>query len=285
MSFSLIKPDEATLRYDPLDVYESAIRFLSDVVFAGLVKRIPIDFAPVKGAPPLIPLVPALKWLTTLFNADLITENQRQPDFLSHQLHQMKVWCLPPILHDTNGLIRDPINGKYWTEIRSGILSTIGTLESFGKANTANALATVPKLTARVLFSVYGIPKKLTKAFFIVVQVEEFWSMITALKDWVDRHNVALKVELISNPDATPLHGKLLVLTTPKSDGVQQVAEAKVLQTKIREKKTIVNPEQLISSRRQEDGRVTVSAHSLFSRRRPVIKIEEAQSDNNLGQH
>lgn len=74
MNIPLIKPKDATIRLDFLNHFEWLSRFASNVIYAGLAKRVPIDLKPPKDTPPLIPLSPTLQLGTEILRSDLDKE-------------------------------------------------------------------------------------------------------------------------------------------------------------------------------------------------------------------
>ncbi len=74
MNVPLIKPEEATIRFDLSNRFEWISRFVANVIYAGLAKRIPIDFKRPEDEPPLIPLSPTLQLGTEVLRSDIPKE-------------------------------------------------------------------------------------------------------------------------------------------------------------------------------------------------------------------
>ncbi len=74
MNIPLIKPEEATIRLDFLNRFEWISRFVANVIYAGLAKRVPIDLKPPKNEPPLISLSPTLQLGTEVLRSDIPKE-------------------------------------------------------------------------------------------------------------------------------------------------------------------------------------------------------------------
>ncbi|CEG58939.1 hypothetical protein [Legionella fallonii] len=127
MNIPSVKPEDATIWPDPLNTYEWICRFISNVIFAGLIKRIPIDFKRPKDVPPLIPLSSALQFMTAALRSDLKKEDSSPvtepvvPLVASRDLvvlptksqaltvQPKEPWKLPSSLQRFEGVVNDPI--------------------------------------------------------------------------------------------------------------------------------------------------------------------------------
>lgn len=210
MTLPLVQPTDASLPIDPLNIYEAVCRFIADVLFSGLLKRVPIDFKADKNAKALIPLTPTLRLATRLLNSDLETEHPVNFSYFSNTTNKLKIILLPPIFQSTTGFINDPLLAKYWPVLRSGIISSIDDIKSVGKARSLATIAWAPKSVATALYVIVGLPKKLTRVLLMLSQEEDFWHLMDGLKAWFERHNVTYEVALVKNPSRA-LHGDNLL--------------------------------------------------------------------------
>lgn len=188
MKIPLVEDKDATFWIDPLNVYERICRFMADVIFAGLMKRVPIDFKPVKGAPPLIPLSPALQFGTKLLNSDLESERKTEPGFFKKSFQTARQWIVPPILQE-GGLNNDPIVSRYLPGIQKGSLYAVEIILSYRESKTKTTLGWIPpKGVALAINLKFGIPKKLTQFLLMLSNEEDFWEFLEALKLWFERN-------------------------------------------------------------------------------------------------
>lgn len=202
----LVRPKDQIWWTDPVNFYEQGCRFIADVIWAGLMKRVPIDFKPEKDAPPLIPLSPTLKLMTNVLKSDLESEQAlTPPGYFKQVVTSAKPWVLPPMLRDIDGFVNDPIIHKYWPSLREGGISAVDFLHSIEGA--AATLAWAPKSVAAALYIKFGVSKKLTRFVLMLSQESDFWELADALKAWFERHNLKFEVKLVNKPRLA-LHGQ-----------------------------------------------------------------------------
>lgn len=216
----------------PIDVaanYERTCRFIVDVIFAGLIKRIPIDFKRPKNAPPLIPLSRLLRLITRLLKSDLEREEGAAPPantattmvkhqaakpallqqferLLNDSVAALKPWIVPSMFLNPDYLINDPIINKHWPALREGGINAMSIVNSYEKNTVVTTLAWAPKSVASVLYYKFGISKGVTRTILMLSQEKDFWDLTKALQAWLDRHNVNFKVTL-SGKQQFVLHG------------------------------------------------------------------------------
>lgn len=277
----LVEEKDATLYLDPLNLYERICRFLADVLFAGLMKRIPIDFKPVPGAAPLIPLSTALQWSSMILNKDKETEMQYQPPgVLAKLLQKLRVIILPPILQSAHGFCRDPIVTLYWPAIRQGGITTTEMIESIGLSKKVQLLSWAPKSVATVLNLKFGIPKKVTRSALMLSKEEDFWDFIDALKKWFERHNVKTEVLLADNIGETGLV-RTALLPLPKNEDVTPIAPSSQLITERLNAVSVAPADALISTNKELSSSV-ISAQNLMPINRNVTKTYVTTSADSL---
>jgi len=294
MRLPLVEEKDATLYLDPLNLYERVCRFLADVLFAGLMKRIPIDFKPVPGAAPIIPLSTALQCSTRILNSDKETETvYKAPGFFSKGVQKLRTLLLPPILHSAKDFCRDPIVTLYWPAIRKGGITTTEMIESIGLSKKIKLLSWAPKSVATVLNLKFGVPKKVTRSALMLSKEEDFWNFIDALKKWFERHNIKTEVVLAENTRETSLVRNTLIPVPRKEDvsptipGSQllperlntvSVASANTLVSTNKDTISTVLPAEYLMpmNKNVHESSVTNSADSLFSTRRRKQEQKEA---------
>lgn len=199
MSVPLVEKN-ATLPVDLFNYYERMSRFIIDVFWAGLLKRVPIDFKPEQGCPAFIPLSSALQFGVRIFNYDL----QRENGFLAHPIiKKTKDFIMPPMFRNAYGFTLDPVIHPYWPEICKGVVITCEQVENYSNTKLVAAFARAPGPVARLLNLKFGIPRELTKIFLTLSKEEDFLDFIRAVQSWVDRHDFKEGMRL-ANP-ATPL--------------------------------------------------------------------------------
>lgn len=266
MNIPLVEDKDATLPADPLNIYERICRFIADVIFSGLVKRVPIDFKPEKGAPPLIPLSPTLQLGTRLLNSDLEREKKDSPGWFKKIMQEASGWVLPPIFRGSDGFINDPIVHMYWPKIRHGGISAVDFVQSVGKTKTVATLAWAPKSVATALNLKFGIPKKLTRIVLMLTQEKDFWDFAEAIKSWFERHNIKSDVVLVTDNGTFILHGERPIIPLPdKIENIPGIAVA---------------AEDVITKRTASNDNSVISIVQILSERKPKPVIEELPDDS-----
>lgn len=276
MAIPLMQPKDATMPIDLLDMYERLTRFMADVVFAGLMKRVPIDFKPEKGAPPLIPLSPTLQSITRALKNDLESEQLlTYPGFFKQSINAIRPWVLPPMLRSADHLINDPIISKHWPALREGGISTVDFIRSIGKTKTISTLAWAPKSVAAVLNMKFGISKRLTRTILMLSQERDFWDLADALKAWFERHNIKVDVKLANKPQLALLGAKKIEPLPMLIDLAPTIPALNLVSDRQRSVKAeiAIRPEDLIPSKKPSVVALPfASPESLFTtRKRRVV--------------
>ncbi|KGP64295.1 hypothetical protein EP47_00135 [Legionella norrlandica] len=267
---------------DPFTIYERINRFVVDVIFSGLIKRIPIDFKPDKDAKPLIPLSPALQFGTMVLNMDLELEQKQKkaPGFFRNALGKAYVLVAPPIFQGVDGLIKDPIVFMYWPNISSGVISAVEFIEKVGKTKTMATLAWAPKTVASAVNFKFGIPKKLTKFVLMLSKEEDFWNLATALKLWFERHSVNGEIKLATSSNFT-LNGVKALEPTPILTEPHTLPPPEQLHSE-RDKEMVIPADSLVPSKSQKQQPVlisfTITPDNLFTTRRRKGNQENQES-------
>lgn len=268
MKVPLVEPKDATLTLDLFNYYERACRFILDVFWAGLLKRVPIDFKPEPGAAPFIPLSSVLKGLTRVFNSDLERANTMISE--SHLKRTLKAALLPPMFRSAYEFPRDPIIAPYWVGIRSGAIAAVDVVGSYGKTPLVAALAKAPKSVAVALDLKFGIPEELTQIVLHLSKKDDFWALTAAIKAWFERHNVEVDASLA--PPTTPLglHGDKELIASPITPSAV-IPTAVQLDPTVSRRESVADPQALRPRRGSLDEglRVSTAAAALFSTRRP----------------
>ncbi|HAU1152956.1 TPA: lpg2879 family Dot/Icm T4SS effector [Legionella pneumophila] len=269
---------DKTSSFDPFNIYERVNRFVADVIFSGLIKRIPIDFKPDKDAEPLIPLSPALKFGTMVLNMDLEKEKKTTRGFFSKAIDKAYVLVLPPVFRGANGLINDPIVFMYWPTIRSGAISAVEFVEGVGKTKTMATLAWAPKTVAAAINLKFGIPKKVTRFVLMLSKEEDFWNLATAFKLWFERHNIKGEPKLITGSNLA-LNGVTPLEPTPISVEKGPIVSPQQLIVE-KDTKEVVPAKSLLPVRSQPQPGVvvTISPDSLFSTRKRRVTTDQEKA-------
>lgn len=191
MPIPLVEERSATL-FDFFHYYESASRFIIDVLWAGLFKRIPVVFKPRPGEKSSIPLSSALRLGTRVFQSDL----EREPTtFITHPVvKRLKDLAIPRMLRSTYNFTEDRIVSVYWHDICEGTIIILADVEKqrsnaalIVKAITFNS--TTATAVARVLDYTVGVPTQLTELVLLLSEEKAFWDLIRTMRLWFERHH------------------------------------------------------------------------------------------------
>ncbi|MGL6029365.1 MAG: hypothetical protein ACRC0B_07290 [Legionella sp.] len=205
MTIPLVKRKKARAATDLLDKYEEATRFVIDVIFAGLLKRIPIDFAPDPETPPLIAIDKLLKNASKLFTGELPLWSYLGP--MNGPFQRNRSWLLPSMF---NAPLNDVIIKMYWPDVRREAIVIATQIERIKQSTAAQmALSYSPKAVAAILSVGVGIPEKVTKIIIMLTKEEDFWAFVRALKLWFERNDISRQVTLTVNSTISLRGGNL----------------------------------------------------------------------------
>lgn len=205
MTVPSVQARDATIPVDLFNYYERVWSFLLDVFWAGLLKRVPIDFKLGKGEPHFVPLSKALQLGVRLFNSDLERETRCAPHFIANAFKKL----LPPMLRSAYDFTKDPVIAPYWPKIREGAIAVFEKTEHYENNNVVASLAWAPKTSALILELKFGIPHKLTRVILRLTKEQDFWELTHAIKAWFERHNLKEEVSLVGQSTSSwpPLCG------------------------------------------------------------------------------
>ncbi len=288
MSLPVVLPKDATI-IDPFYYYERSWRFLIDVFWAGLLKRVPIDFKPIPGEAPFLPLSTALQLGTRIFNSDLEREGGTNSYPLARKIKDL---IIPPMFRTAYDFPKDPVLAEYWPAIREGAIGIFSAVETHGKTNLVATMAWSPKSAAFILDLKFGIPGKLTKIVLMLSEEKDFWALTHAIRGWFERHPSTTEIRLVQ--PKTPLlalrDDKPLALPLPISlEPTQTVAAAEQLLSE-KPRPPLVEEDVLRLRPVRKAPTVSVDNPLMFMstrRRRNEVgsKIEEIPDEANLGLH
>lgn len=271
MKLPTIKPEDATLPFDPLNAYEGTCRFIADVIFSGLMARIPVDFKMDPDAMPILPLDKVLKGATAALNADLEKENPAGPGVVARVTKTVKQWVLPPLLQSTHDFINDPVISRFWPTLQDSCVEATKMLQGIVGSNTAAVVAWAPETVAATVYILTGIPDNVTKFALTITNDKDFKDFLGALRAWLERHHVKKEVVIIA-PQSPPisLHGEkqLLEPPPPKKDGSDTVKVQEVVSTREKQVTPVLAGSLVVV--KKNDGQVDINPH-LFLRRKPPI--------------
>ncbi|WP_454781406.1 hypothetical protein [Legionella sp. WA2022007384] len=262
MTLPLVRSAKDTIPIDPLVIYDRTKRFAIDVVFAGLMQRIPIDFKPPPGAKPFIPLSTVFKFLTKVLESDLEQVKPVPPGFFK----KTTKYLLPSMFHGPKNAVNDPVIKEFWPDIRSDLLYILEIVESAKPVKSLTtaptAIASTVKYTLPVVLNYrFGLPIKLSEFLLSLSKKEDFWDFVTALRLWIERNNVSYEVILAKGTRSTGLHESNRIIELPQEPKTQVVPSAQELKTP--RTPSVPDAKQLIPSK---TGTV-VTANSLFSKK------------------
>lgn len=278
MTLPLVRTAKDTIPIDPLVIYDRTKRFAVDVIFAGLMNRIPIDFKPPQGSKPFIPLSTVLKFFTRVLESDLEQVKPAQPGFFK----KTTKYILPSMFHSPKNAINDRVIKQFWPEIRSDLLYIFDIVESAKPVKSlttaAKPIASTVKYTLPViLYYRFGLPIKLTEFLLSLAKKEDFWEFEAAFKSWVVRNNVSFEVILANKTPNVGLREDSRIIELPPEPQTKVLPSANELTTP----RTPVTTEakKLIS---QKSGTV-VTANSLFSTKQRSKLLNNAMQNKDTG--
>ncbi|PWY56568.1 hypothetical protein DGG96_05440 [Legionella qingyii] len=277
MTLPLVRSTKDTIPIDPLVIYDRTKRFAVDVLFAGLMQRIPIDFKPPPGAKPFIPLSTVFKFLTKVLESDLEQVKPAPPGFFKKTTN----YLLPSMFHGPKNAVNDPVIKEFWPDIRSDLLYIIEIVEATKPVKSLTtaptAIASTVKYTLPVVLNYrFGLPIKLSEFLLSLSKKEDFWDFVTALKLWLERNNVSYAVNLAKGTRSAGLHESNRIIELPEEPKTQVVPSANELKTP--RTPTVTEARQLIPSKTLTG----VTANSLFStkqRSRPMSNQPPQRAD------
>jgi hypothetical protein len=270
MKLPTIKPEEATLPFDPLNAYEGTCRFIADVIFSGLMARIPVDFKMDPDAMPIIPLDKVLKGATTALNADLEKVNPSGPGVVARVTKTVKQWALPPLLQSTHDFINDPVISRFWPTLQESCVEATKMLQGIVGSNTAAVVAWAPETVAATVYLLTGIPDNVTKFALTITNDKDFKQFLGALRAWLERHHVKKEVVIVA-PQSPPiaLHGEKQIIEppAPKNDGSVAVVAQDIVS--VRDKQTTPVPASSLIVVKKNDGLMDINPHAFLRKRGP----------------
>ncbi|HHT0592880.1 TPA: hypothetical protein ACTXXA_001070 [Legionella anisa] len=282
MSLPLVRSAKDKIPVDPLVIYDRTKRFVVDVVFAGLMQRIPIDFKPPPGAKPFIPLSTVFKFLTRVLESDLEQVKVTSPGFFGRAVKTTKEMALPSMFHSPKNAVNDPVIKEFWPDIRTDLLYIIEVVEATKPVKTLTtapmAIASTVKYTLPVVLNYrFGLPIKLTEFLLSLSKKEDFWDFVSALKLWIERNNVSHEVLLAKGTPNVGLHETDKIIELPLESQVKVIPSANELKTPLTP--TVIEAKKLIPQKTLP----LISANSLFStKQRPALVTNPSRKKSEL---
>ncbi|HHF7373951.1 hypothetical protein [Legionella bozemanae] len=279
MSLPLVRSAKDKIPVDPLVLYDRTKRFAVDVVFAGLMQRIPIDFKPPPGAKPFIPLSTVFKFLTRVLESDLEQVKPAPPGFFK----KTTKYLLPSMFHSPKNAVNDPVIKEFWPDIRTDLLYIIEIVEAAKPVKTLTtaptAIASTVKYTLPVVLNYrFGLPIKLSEFLLSLSKKEDFWDFVMALKLWIERNNVSHEILLTKGTPNVGLHETDRIIELPPEPQVKVLPPANELKTS--RTSTVIEAKKLIPQKTLP----LISANSLFStKQRPTLGNNPPLKKTELG--
>lgn len=209
MKIDYVPPGQGSLSIDPITAFNVASGTLVDVMITGSKEEISRLLQFKLDREPIISMSTILKKLTDALNSDLEKINQHQPGFFK----VMAKKSIPPIYHSATAAINDPVIRIFWPDIQELARDIIHTVNTAEKTVTrVNPLLTSPvkKALSTLLYQYYGIPPNVTGFLINLCKDEDFWNVILALKQWLERHDLSKKppLALATKKQLDSLHEK-----------------------------------------------------------------------------
>lgn len=195
-----------------LDIYESCVRFFTDVLISGLLIRAPKDLKFQKKGEPLITMSSALAFFTRFFNSDLPSVAPLPvPDAYARAKKTFIRIFVPKNFRTIDNFVNSRLVRRHWAAISDGGIFVVEVLNAIGKTNKVTiGILTIatwsPKQAAKIIKYKWGIPKPITLIALELNSNEKFWKLAEALKGWLERHNVVKDVVLYSSPPVPSRH-------------------------------------------------------------------------------
>lgn len=278
MPLPLVRSAKDKIPVDPLVIYDRTKRFAVDVLFAGLMQRIPIDFKPPRGAKPFIPLSTVFRFLTRVLESDLEQVEPEPPGFFK----KTTKYLLPSMFHSPKNAVNDPVIKEFWPDIRKDLLYIIEIVEATKPVKTLTtaptAIASTVKYTLPVVLNYrFGLPIKLSEFLLSLSKKEDFWDFVMALKLCIERNNVSHEVMLAKGTPNVGLHETDRIIELPPESPVKVLPPANELKTP--RTPTVIDAKKLIPQKTSP----LISAHSLFStKQRPMLVTNPPQKKSKL---
>ncbi len=262
MSLPLVRSAKDTIPVDPLVIYDRTKRFAVDVVFSGLMQRIPIDFRPPPGAKPFIPLSTVFRFLTRVLESDLEQVKVTPSGFFK----KTTKYLLPSMFHSPKNAVNDPVIKQFWPDIRADLLYIIEIIEATKPVKSLTtaptAIASTVKYTLPVVLNYrFGLPIKLSEFLLSLSKKEDFWDFVTALRLWIERNNVSYEVILAKGTANASLHETNRIIELPQEPQVKAKALPPANELKTPRTPPVTEAKRL----RPQQTLPSVSANSLFS--------------------
>lgn len=176
---------------DLFDYYEQSARFGFDVLWAGLLKRIPIDFKSKRSAL----LSPVFQGGVYLFNYDL---EYTAPVKKSSFHYMMKQWMVPKMFHSAHDFVNDPVFAPHWPRLCNNAIFICKTIEQHGNSTTVKVMQWSPETAAYMLeLSPLQLPRQVTKTVLMLCKESDFWELTQAIKAWFQRHQIKVEMKLL----------------------------------------------------------------------------------------
>lgn len=273
MTLPLLKANEATLPFDPLNFFENTSRFVMDVFSYGLKTAVPMYVKFDEDAEPFIPLSVALQKSTSVLNYDLVQKNGKEKSH--YQPSSAMLWMIaPPILQGMDNFIRDPIITLYWFDLANKVTDYVDGVLTVGSYVSKYRVTKYPGLTSFALNYYKSIPDDWTETALMLCKEQDFWDFIHALKGWLARHGLKSEVKFSKEP-VIYLHGEqrpepLLLLNKgadPSLSGANTTTHPSVIEVK-KPQKSPISP---------------ISPTTIASKREHLMKVElsDFKSKNN----
>lgn len=161
---------QETLPYDPIDLYERSIGWLSKVMMSGLKKHVPELFrAP--GEP--------MDWQKQIKRATYVYE------FPLTKL--ANVLFLPHMLQSSQNFVQDPLVAPVWEEYREGMITILNEIIQFERTHPIynQAAQWAPKTSARALKKVFNIPIPVSRLAIFILGNQKAQENIIELRQWI----------------------------------------------------------------------------------------------------
>ncbi|MFA6301614.1 MAG: hypothetical protein WC627_00580 [Legionella sp.] len=291
MVLPLVEAKDATLPYDPFNIYEAVCRFIADVVFTGLKIRIGMDFKPEEGKPPIVTLSFVLQTLTTMLNQDFTTKKSFLPVFMQKSYQKARPYLLPTILQSTDNFVNDPLVGVYWEVIQDGTAEFVDRITAICKDKKTQMLSQAPRdQVVLALYYFLGLPQGITKIILMLSRDEDFWEFVEALNSWLQRHPVKGRLQLA----ATGTVEKLLQQDRPHETVVEKIedssshiaAQELLPMPAVRQLIDVEVSKDEVKKEETTSDSLALNPHSLFGqdvRKRPTSEVVFTVNDLNSG--
>lgn len=164
---------ERSIAWDPVALYQIAVGASFDIMALGLKQFIPRKLKENRDIP-----LPQLPWSTLTTQSRRIWRSPIARTFL------------PPLLHDANAFINDPIAGSNWPHLQKNMINALKAIETASNNSLVKTAQVLPeKVTTTAVRWAVGAPDIMTKLLLKLSKNPEVIGWLRALRLQLEQLN------------------------------------------------------------------------------------------------